>query len=309
MKIVFAGTPVFAVPSLQSIYRAGYVIAGVLTQPDKPQGRKGILTPPPVKKAAEELGLFVLQPARLREDFSALKALGADCMVTCAYGQILTQEVLDLFPKGVWNIHASLLPAYRGAAPIPRVIIDGCLVTGITVMKTELGLDTGDVLLKTETPISDMDTSFSLAERLSAIGAELILEALEKIESGNLNLTKQGEGGFTCKKVQRTQVDFSRPAREVSCLIRGLSPSPLAFGVAEGNVLNFHFAEAVDCDSAAPFGTVICASPKKGLVVKCGEGAVRLTKLQPAGGKLMGDKDFCNGRKLVEGMRFDQPVL
>ena len=305
MKIVFAGTPEFAVPSLKALAEAGIEIAAVLTQPDKPQGRKMILTPSPVKEAAVALGIPVLQPARLRDDYSALAAFHADLMVTCAYGQILTREVLDLFPKGVWNVHASLLPAYRGAAPIARAIIDGETRTGVTIMKTEEGLDTGDMLLAEETEITEKDTAGTLTARLSEMGARLIVSAVKKIAAGDIALTKQGEG-TVCKKVQRTEVDFSASAREVSALIRGLSPAPLAFASVEGLVLNFYFAEEVEGNLDAPVGTIISASPKEGLVVKCGENAVKITELQPAGGKRMTARDFLNGRKLREGMRFER---
>lgn len=309
MKILFAGTPDFAVPSLQSIYEAyGKDLVAVLTQPDKPQGRRGVLTPSPVKEEALRLGLPVLQPDRVRDRTGELSSLGADVMVTCAYGQILTQEVLDLFPKGVWNIHASLLPSYRGAAPIARALIEGCRETGVTVMKTELGLDTGDMLLSEKTPIYDSDDFGTLSERLSRIGAELIIEALSMIEKGALVLQKQGEG-FTCKKVSRTEVDFTQPARLVSCLIRGLSPSPFAYARMGELTLNFWFAEEVACDRDVPAGTVISASPKEGLIVKCGEGAVLISELQPAGGRRMSARDFLNGRKIKEGDCFDKPVL
>lgn len=305
MKVVFAGTPEFAVLPLLAIAEAGYEVSAVLTQPDRPQGRKGILTPSPVKETALARGIPVLQPERLKSDMGGLKAVNADLMVTCAYGQILTQEVLDLFPMGVWNIHASLLPAYRGAAPIARALIDGERETGVTIMKTELGLDTGDMLLSEKTPIYDSDTRDTLEERLSRISAGLILKALAMIGRGELPLEKQGEG-FTCKKVERTEVDFSRPAREVSCLIRGLSPAPFAYARIGDMTLNFWFAEETDrFDADMPAGTVLSASPKEGLIVKCGEGAVRITELQPAGGRRMSARDFLNGRKLKEGMRFE----
>lgn len=309
MKIVFAGTPEFAVPSLVALYEAGYEIVAVLTQTDKPQGRKGLLTPSPVKKKALELGIPVLQPVRLREDYEALKETGAQLMVTCAYGQILTQPVLDLFPLGVWNVHASMLPAYRGAAPIQRCLIDGETQTGVTVMKTELGLDTGDMLLQRALPIADMDTAGSLSEKLSRLGAELIAEGLKRIESGDFSLTKQGEGSV-CKKVQREAVDFSKSGKEVACLVRGLSPTPLAWGRVGGITLNFYFAQEVEYAGDEAWGTVLSASGKKGLIVKCGENAVRLTEVQPAGGKRMKDSDFLNGRKIQEGMRFEnEPLL
>lgn len=308
MKIVFAGTPVFATASLCSLYSAGNEIAAVLTQPDRPQGRKGILTPSPVKETARGLGIPVLQPERLKEDFSALKALNADLMVTCAYGQILTQEVLNLFPLGVWNVHASLLPAYRGAAPVARAIMDGQSRTGVTIMKTDVGLDTGDIFLSQEIAIEKTDTCGSLTDKLALLGAKLITQSVARIASGDVSLTKQGEG-FVCKKVQRTQVDFSRSASEVSALIRGLSPAPLSYGKAGDVLLNFYFAEEVSYDGGEAFGTVLSDSPKQGLTVRCGKDAVRITEVQPAGGKVMPARDFLNGRKIQKGMRFDQPVL
>lgn len=304
MKIVFAGTPMFAVEPLLRLH-AAYKVAAVVTQPDKPQGRKGILTPSPVKVAAEECGIPVFQPEKIRSETAMLEALHADLMVTCAYGQILTQEVLDLFPRGVWNIHASLLPAYRGAAPIARALIDGCRETGVTIMKTELGLDTGDILLSKACPIYDSDTCGTLEDRLSRLGSELIIDAMDKIARGELSLQRQGEG-FTCKKVGRTEVDFSKSAREVSCLVRGLSPAPFAFASIGGLTLNFWYAEEVPCTAEAPAGTVLSASPKEGLIVKCGEGAVNILELQPAGGRRMTARDFLNGRKIEAGQRFER---
>jgi methionyl-tRNA formyltransferase len=308
MKVLFAGTPQFAVLPLRALLQAGYDVVAVLTQPDKPQGRKGILTPSPVKEEALKLGLPVLQPNKLKEDHSLLLTVGADCMITCAYGQILTKEVLSLFPLGVWNVHASLLPAYRGAAPIARAIMDGCKETGVTIMKTDVGLDTGDMLLRRSLPIEEDDTCGTLSEKLSALGAEMIVDAMGLVSHGEGTLIGQGEGSV-CKKVQRTEVDFSRSAEEVSCLIRGLSPAPLSYATAAGIMLNFYGAVAEDWTGEEPFGTVLTDSPKQGLLIKCGEGAVRITELQPAGGKRMKASDFLNGRKLSKGTRFDQSVL
>lgn len=306
MKLVFAGTPEFAVKPLRALCDAGFEIAAVLTQPDRPTGRKSTLTPSPVKALATELGISVLQPEKLKADFSALQAVGADGMVTCAYGQLLTQEVLNLFPLGVWNVHASLLPAYRGAAPIARSIMDGAHETGVTVMKTDIGMDTGDIFLKESIPIEEDDTCGTLTEKLSALGAKLIVEAMKRVEEGDAEITKQGEG-FNCKKVARTEVDFSKSASEVSRLIRGLSPAPLAFARVGELTLNFYQATVVE-GTDAPFGTVLAATPKKGLIVACGEGAVRLLEVQPAGGKKMTDRDFVNGRKVSEGMRFESAL-
>ena len=307
MKIVFAGTPEFAVPSLTALCER-FDVAAVLTQPDKPQGRRGVFTPPPVKLAALERGIPVLQPEKLKADYSALAGVGADLMVTCAYGQILTQEVLDLFPLGVWNVHASLLPAYRGAAPIARAVIDGEKTTGVTVMKTDIGLDTGDMFLRGSLPIAETDTCGTLTQKLAALGAELIVEAVARIERGDVRLEKQGAGSV-CKKVAHTQIDFTCSAAEVSALVRGLSPAPLAFAVCGGLTLNCHNAAALPYDGAETAGTVLECSAKQGLIVRCGEGAVRLTEVQPAGGKRMADTAFANGGKLKKGARFDQPVL
>ncbi len=309
MKIVFAGTPQFAVAPLKALISAGFEVAAVLTQPDKPQGRKQILTPSPVKLAAQEAGIPVLQPAKLKEDFSALASVGADVMVTCAYGQILTQAVLDIFSKGVWNVHASLLPAYRGAAPIPRAIIEGKTETGVTIMKTDVGLDTGDILFSRAIPIAETETCGTLSEKLYALGAEAIVHAVRQIAPGNGTLTPRGEG-FVCKKVQKQAVDFSRSAKEVSRLIRGLSPSPLAYGKIGDTLLHFYGAEALPWESAEACGAVLSDSPKTGLIVKCGTGAVKITELQPAGGKRMPASAFLNGKKLAKGACFEkQPVL
>ena len=188
MKIMFAGTPDFAVAPLKKLKENGFDIIGVITQIDKPQGRKGILTPPPVKTVAEALGIPVLQPEKIRDEVDAIRAFGADLLVTCAYGQILTQAVLDSFPLGTWNIHAGLLPKYRGASPIQSCILNGEKVTGVSIMKTELGLDCGDVLCVEETPITQTETYGELSDRLSFIGAELIVTALKTLEKGEIVL-------------------------------------------------------------------------------------------------------------------------
>ena len=307
MKIIFAGTPAFAVPVFEAVAEQ-FDIAAVLTQPDRPQGRKRVLTPSPVKQAAVSRGIPVLQPARLRDDLSALRAAGGDLMVTCAYGQILTQETLDMFPLGVWNVHASLLPKYRGAAPVAAAIAAGERETGVTVMRTDAGLDTGDMFLKESVPIADEDTCGTLSEKLSLVGARLICRALRQIERGDIRLERQGEG-TVCRKTVRTQIDFSRPAAEVSALIRSLSPAPLAFAEAGDLLLNCYNARVVADAQELPAGTVLAASFREGLVVRCGDGAVRLTEVQPAGGKRMADTAFANGGKLRKGARFDKPVL
>ncbi len=307
MKIVFAGTPEFAVKPLTEIVESGFSVVGVITQEDKPQGRKGVLTPPPVKTKALELGLPIIQPKKIRDEAEAVKALGGDLLVTCAYGQILTQEILDLFPMGVWNIHAGLLPAYRGASPIQSCILNGEPVTGVSIMKTELGLDCGDVLTVEETEVSPTETYGELSDRLSALSAPLIVKALKMLESGSYALTPQGEDGVRVyRKIEKTQVkiDFTRSAQEIVNLVRAANPAPVAYTACDGVALNVYRAEAVellDDDKNAVYGEVVCDIPKKGLIVRCGDGAVKLTEVQAAGGKRMKGSDFLNGKKIRKG--------
>ena len=307
MKIVFAGTPDFAVKPLAEIVASGFSVVGVITQEDKPQGRKGILTPPPVKTKALDLGLPVLQPRKIRDEVAAVKALGGDLLVTCAYGQILTQDVLDAFPMGVWNIHAGLLPAYRGASPIQSCIINGESKTGVSIMKTELGLDCGDVLTVCETEIAPAETYGQLSDRLSELSAPLIVQALKMLESGNYTLTPQGEEGVCVyRKINKEQakIDFSKSAKEIVDLIRGSNPAPVAYTAFSGGNLNVYLAEEAEMQSeyeGAACGEVVCDTVKKGLIVRCGDGAVKLLEVQAAGGKRMKGSDFLNGKKVQKG--------
>jgi methionyl-tRNA formyltransferase len=314
MKLIFAGTPDFAAAPLKKIYENGFEIVGVITQIDKPQGRKGILTPPPVKTAAQELNIPVFQPEKIREFVDEIRALNADLLVTCAYGQILTQAVLDSFPMGVWNIHAGLLPKYRGASPIQSCILNGETVTGVSIMKTELGLDCGDILCVEETPITETETYGELSERLSFLGAELIIKALRALESGNYTLTPQGEEGIgVVRKINKehAKIDFSKTAREIVDLVRGMNPAPVAYTELEGNKINVCRAEKAvltDEETAAlenaAYGEVLSDKPKRGLLVKCADGAVKLTEVQAAGGKRISGGDFINGRKAKKGQVF-----
>ena len=311
MKIVFAGTPDFAVKPLQNIIDSGFEVVGVITQTDKPQGRKGILTPPPVKTLALAQGIPVLQPEKIRDEVDAVRALQGDILVTCAYGQILTQAVLDAFPMGVWNIHAGLLPQYRGASPIQSCIVNGERETGVSIMKTELGLDCGDVLCEVRTPITETETYGELSDRLSALGAEAIVTALKALQSGDYTLAPQAEEGVQIvRKIHKEQaeLDFSKSAKELIDLIRGMNPAPVAYTLAAGNKLNVYRAErAVLTDeesaqlAAAKIGEVLSDRPKRGLLVKCGDGAIKLTEVQGAGGKRMSGGDFLNGRKVQKG--------
>lgn len=310
MKIVYAGTPEFAVAPLKAILESGFQVVGVITQADKPQGRKGILTPPPVKEFALEKGLPVLQPNKIREEIEAVKALGGDILITCAYGQILTQAVLDCFEKGVWNIHAGLLPQYRGASPIQSCILAGETQTGVSIMKTELGLDCGDILLVERTEINETETYGELSDRLSVIGARAIVQALNALEKGEYTLTPQGENNVqTVRKINKehAKIDFTKTGQEIVNLIRAMNPAPVAFGEIDGNKINVYSAEkAVHCEeeTGAVCGEILTDSPKRGLLVKCKDGAVKLTQVQAAGGKKMSGSDFLNGRKVKRGQVF-----
>ena len=309
MKIVFAGTPDFATLPLIKLVESGYEIVGVITQEDKPQGRKGILTPSPVKVVAQRFGLPVLQPKKIRDEIESVKALGGDLLITCAYGQILTQAVLDLFPLGVWNVHAGLLPQYRGASPIQSCILNGESQTGVCIMKTELGLDTGDILLCKKTEILPNETYGELSERLSVLGAEGLIEAVAKIESGNLSLQKQGEdGACVVKKIgsEAGKIDFSLDGKTIDNTVRAFNPEPIAFAFLNGVRVNILRAEESElfAQEDGVFGEILSEKPKQGLIVKCKNGAVKIVELQPAGGKKMSGGDFLNGRKGEKGQVF-----
>lgn len=311
MKIVFAGTPDFAVQPLQAIIDAGYEVVGVVTQADKPQGRKGILTPPPVKVKAQEYGIPVLQPQKIKEELDSVFALGADVMVTCAYGQILPQTLLDGFSKGVWNIHAGILPQYRGASPIQSSIVNGETQTGVTVMQTVLALDAGDILLEERTEITPWETYGELSARLSSLGANLIVRALQSIQTGAYALAPQSaENVGVVRKIgkEHAKIDFTKTAKEIVDLVRGMNPAPVAYTQVDGLKINVYKAEKtelLDDEKAvyenAVFGEVLSDKVKRGLIVKCLNGAVKLVEVQAAGGKRMTGGDFLNGRKVQKG--------
>ncbi len=315
MKIVFAGTPDFAVEALKNILDNGFEVVGVITQTDKPQGRKGVLTPPPVKTLAIERGLRYIQPQKLKEAVDEVKALGGEVLITCAYGQILSQEILDLFPQGVWNIHAGLLPKYRGASPIQSCILAGETETGVSIMKTELGLDCGDVLLVERKPILENETYGELSKRLSSLGAKLIVEALNRLKSGEYTLLPQCKDGVQIvRKIDKehAKIDFKKSVKEVCNLARAMNPAPVAYASLNGNQINVYRAERATLTaeeetafSEAKFGEVLSDKPKRGLLVKCADGAVKLLEVQGAGGKRMSGGDFLNGRKAQKGDVFE----
>lgn len=301
MKVIFLGTPDFALPSLQAIYNSTHKIVGVVTQPDKPVGRSNKLVPTPVKKLALSLGLPVYQYEKIsRDGVQELSRLGADIMVTCAYGQMLSQEVLDLCPHGVINVHGSLLPKYRGAAPIQWAIINGDKITGITILKTMIGMDDGPIILKRETPVKEYETSGELFERLSILGSECIVDALDSIQNGTATFTPQDESqAVKCKMLKPTMsaIDWSQDCNSVANLIHGLNPWPTAKCVING--VHFKLFRCVTCnyDEGVP-GEIVVSSNKLGLVVRCGKGAVQITEFQPENGKRMNPKDYLNGKAI-----------
>ena len=305
MRVIYLGTPDFAVKPLEKIFSLkNFEIVSVVTNKDKPVGRKQVLTPPPVKVKALELGIPVLQYDKIKvEGVEDLKALNPDLMITCAFGQILSQEILDIPKLGVINIHASLLPKYRGASPINFAILNGEKTTGITVMKTDIGIDTGDMIYKEEISINDDETAGELFERLSILGANCIEKVLSNLLNGKMPLEKQVESDATYTKIikkEMAKIDFSKNAKDVANTIRAFNPSPVAFTFLNGEIFKIYSAK--ETKESGKAGTVIVSD--KRLVVACGEGAVELLKVQKCGGKPLNIKDFLAGNKLPLGTEF-----
>ena len=303
MRIVFLGTPEFAVPSLKRVLEDGYTVAAVVTQPDRPVGRKQVLTPSPVKAFAAEKKIPVFQYEKIRkEGVGDLRALAPDLMITCAFGQILSQEILDIPKFGVVNVHASLLPKYRGSAPIQWAVINGEKKTGITIMQTEAGIDTGSILLQKELEIGANETAGELSERLSLLGADAIGEALPVIAGGAAVWIEQDEERATHVKMlvkEDGKMDFTRSAEEVRNLVRGVNPWPGAYFEYDGETVKVWEVETV-CAAGTP-GEVLPAKRKGELLIACGDGAVSVLSIQPAGKRRMSAKEFSAGRPIPAG--------
>ncbi|MGQ8874050.1 methionyl-tRNA formyltransferase [Paenibacillus sp. TSA_86.1] len=315
MNIVFMGTPEFAVPSLDMLMAEGYHVVGVVTQPDKPQGRKKVLTPTPVKAAAERYGLPVFQPVKLRdpEAVARLAEWKPDLIVTAAFGQILPKAVLDMPVRGCVNVHGSLLPKYRGGAPIQRSIINGESVTGVTLMYMAEGLDTGDMISRVEVPITDEDTSGTMFVKLSEAGSKLLQAEMPRLIAGQTTAVPQDdEQASYARNLTREdeKLDWSRTSRELFNQIRGLVPFSGAFTMWEEQVFKIWAAANPDqtlneCSSAsndgqAEPGTVLQLN-KSGIEIKTGDGSLWLTEVQPAGKKVMQAADFGRGGTLKPG--------
>ena len=295
MRIVFAGTPVFSVAALDALHAAGHDIVGVYTQPDRPAGRGQKLTASPVAARATTLGLDLFKPESFKKQPDAidtLRALAPDLMVVVAYGLILPQAVLDIPPRGCLNIHASLLPRWRGAAPIQRAILAGDTETGTTIMQMDAGLDTGPMLLRETLPIG-VKTAGELHDALASQGARLIVQALAQLEAGTLTATPQpNEGSTYAPKLtkEEARIDWSQSADEVARRIRAYNPAPVAWSEIAGERVKFHRAQAVPGSGAA--GTVLTCGPD-GLKIATGEGAVRIHELQRPGGRVLPAGQAC----------------
>ena len=304
MKVIFAGTPDFAAQALRAIAAAGFEILLVLTQPDRPKGRGMQLQASPVKQAALELGLTIAQPASLRheEAQALLRAQNADVMVVAAYGLILPQAVLDTPAHGCLNIHASLLPRWRGAAPIQRAIEAGDAETGVCIMQMDAGLDTGAVVSTHRYPIKNTDTANEVHNALMQLGAQAIVADLQQLQqTGRLNATPQPQTGITyAQKLtkEEAKIDWHQPAPVIEHKIRAFNPVPGAWVEYQDRPLKIWQAEAVEQSGRA--GEVLAIS-SDGLIVACGEGALNITELQPAGSKRMPVAAFAAGRHIEKG--------
>ena len=309
MRIVFMGTPEFAVPSLKALLDAGYGVVGVFTQPDRPVGRGHKLAACPVKKLAVERGVPVYQFERLRneEGLACLRALAPDIVVTAAFGQILSQALLDVPKMGTVNVHASLLPAYRGAAPINWCILNGETRTGVTTMLTDAGVDTGAMLLRRETDIGETETAAELSVRLSQLGAELLIETLKGYIAGEIAPTPQDERLASRQPMLKKEmglIDWTRSAKEIACQARGLDPWPSAYTDYLGGTLKIYRARPAAGEGEP--GTVLRSSAKEGLFVACGEGALEVLEMQAPGGKRMSARAYLAGKKIEPGTRFGE---
>ena len=301
LRIVFMGTPQYGVPSLEALIAAGYDVVGVFCQPDKPSGRGHKVIACPVKQCAHQHGIPVFQPQKTRVDgVEPLRQLAPDLCVTAAFGHILSQEVLDIPKIGTVNVHASLLPKYRGSAPVNWALMMGEKVTGVTTMLTDRGMDTGDILMTRAVEIDPQEDAGMLTERLAVVGAELLIETLRAIENGDCPRIKQNEDEATYYPLLKKEtgiMDLSQTAVHLANQVRGLSPRPGAY-IGEYKIL---WAEPEAWEGQENVGTILKADPKQGLLVRAGEDALRIVRLQAPGGKAMDARDYLRGHKMEAG--------
>lgn len=303
MKLVFLGTPEFAVPSLEALVEAGHTVPAVYTQPDRPKGRGQQLALPPVKVCALRLGLGVRQPLKIRHCVDELAELNSDAMVVVGYGQIIPQGIIDLTRYGIFNVHASLLPKYRGAAPIQWAVANGETVTGVSIMQIEAGLDTGPVFVAGETAIGPEETSLDLAPRLAAMGARLMVEVLQKVEDGQIQPTPQDNQKATLAPILTKEdglIDWNRPAHEIHNRARGFLPWPGAWTLFRGERLNIWKCRVAEPGRAGSPGS-LCRGRRQ-LFASCGgQTAIELIEVQQEGRKRVTAEAFVNGARIADG--------
>jgi methionyl-tRNA formyltransferase len=308
LKIVFMGTPEFAIPSLTAVVDNGYKIMGVVTQPDRPKGRGKNLTPPPVKEWAVERGLPVYQPERVRniQFVEILRGFAPDLIVTAAFGQILSKEILDIPQLGCINVHASLLPKYRGASPIQQALIEGETETGITIMYMDEGMDTGDIILQKRISIFPQEQAHELHDRLACLGGGALAQALKLFETGKpIGRPQDNSQATYCKKIQKSMgnIDWNNHSIQIKNLVRGLTPWPGTFTFFEGQRIKVWKVQEWEYSKSETFqpGQVVAANLEKGLVVACGSGFLRLINIQGAGKRPMEDTEFLRGNPIPVG--------
>jgi len=308
MRIIFMGTPDFAVPSLKAMLDHGEEVVAVVTQPDRPRGRGRKVTPSPVKTVAEAAGVDVLQPAKIRtEEFlEQIRAYRPDLVVVTAYGRILPKALIELPSLGTINVHASLLPKYRGAAPIQWAVINGEKETGVTIMQMDEGLDTGDILLPGPLPIAEDDTAGSLAVKLADLGGRLLIEALERLRQGTLVAQKQDNGQATLAPLldkEHGRIQWEMPAERIGCLIRGLDPWPSAFSFLGEERFRFFRPSVLRGSAGTKPGTLVRVE-KQVLRIATGSGLLEVAEMQREGGRRMSVNAFLLGHPLAEGVVF-----
>ncbi len=308
MRIIFMGTPDFAVGTLRALHEAGHEIVLAVSQPDRTKGRGKAVSMPPVKECALELGIPVFQPEKVKtpEAVAELKKYEPDLMVVAAFGQILSKEILEMPKYGCINVHASLLPKYRGAAPIQWSIIDGEEYTGVTIMQMDEGLDTGDMITQAKVKIESDETGGSLFDKLASAGAELCVKTVKMIEDGTAVRTPQGEGSTYAKMLSKElgNIDFGKSAAEICRLVRALDPWPSAYSFLNGKMLKIWKAEPCEKEFSEENGTVVEVN-KESFLVSCGSGSVKISELQLEGKKRMSVHDFLLGQKCEVGMKLD----